>query len=96
MNKGNSKYIREVLKNSIDGLTINEIHEKLPQIHSTKSIRRALSFMPDVYIDRWKEPNRGQYQAVFCVVTKPADCPHPKARYDEPKTRWVSPYPTTT
>jgi hypothetical protein len=95
MHKSHSKHIRQVLKNEINGLTINEIHERLPHIVNKKSIRRALSFMPDVYIDRWKDPKRGQYQAVYCVVIKPEDCPHPNSRYEQPKTRWISPYPTT-
>jgi hypothetical protein len=95
MRKNYSQIIRELLKISTEGLTINEMHEKLPHIYSKKSIRRAVSFMPDVYIDRWKQPKRGQYQAVFCLVNKPEDCPHPKARYDQPKTRWYVPNQST-
>lgn len=95
MNKSYSNQIRQILNNSDDGLTITEIKEHLPHIPTKKSIRKAISFMPDVYIDRWKDPVRGQYQAVFCVVRKPIDCPHPKERYAKPKTKWVSAFPTT-
>ncbi len=94
MRKGYSKVIREMLYKKIDGLTANEIQQNMPNV-STKTIRRSLAFMPDVYIDRWKDPIRGQYQAVYCVVKRPPDCPHPKERYEQPKTRWITIDPKT-
>jgi hypothetical protein len=36
--------------------------------------------MPDTYIDRWAEPKRGQYVAIWCVLKVPADCPKPRKR----------------
>ena len=40
-------------------------------------IRGALEVMPDVYIDRWEGPKRGQYTAVWCIVVPPPHCPRP-------------------
>lgn len=95
MKKNHGIYIRTLLKKHPMGLTANEIHENLPFISNAKSVRRTLSYMPDVYIDRWANAKRGQYQAVYCLVEKPQDCPHPTSRYDQPKTRWVNPFATT-
>lgn len=43
------------------------------------SVRQALDNMPDVYIDRYLEPVRGQYPAVWCAWVPPPNCPHPTA-----------------
>lgn len=52
-----------------------------------KTVRRALEHMPDTYIDRWRKASRGQYEAVWCAVRVPANCPHPKDRFVE-RTQW--------
>ena len=44
--------------------------------------------MPVAYIDRWVDPVRGQWRAVWCVVVPPEHCPYPTDRF-KPETRWV-------
>jgi hypothetical protein len=93
LNKPNMPDIRVLLRESLYGMTVTELHNKLPQV-TPKSIRKALDKMPDAYIDRWRDPIRGQYQAVWCVVTPPAHCPYPTERFNKQptpiKTRWVN------
>lgn len=67
--------IRKALKDT-DGLTIAELHTLTGR--SDTVIRRSLESMPDAYIDRWGEKVRGQYPAIWCVVTVPENCPHPE------------------
>lgn len=92
MKKPHTPKIRELLRSEHYGMTAKQIHEKLPEIAKTKTIKSSLTKMPDVYIDRWaREPgSRGQYQAVYMAVIPPRDCPHPKDRFPEVcKTRWI-------
>lgn len=82
-------HIRAVLRQHPEGLTTRQIMEHLPRIKKSQTLRNILERrMPDAYIDRWAAPVRGQYQAVWCVVTPPRHCPYPTERY-APETRWV-------
>jgi hypothetical protein len=67
--------IRALLTNT-DGYTAKEIMLALNV--DRRVLTRSLKSMPDVYIDRWRGPIRGQYAAVWCVAAVPNDCPKPK------------------
>ncbi len=67
--------IRSLLRGSEDGLSTAEICSKLNIEQS--AARKAMLSMPDCYIDRWAK-NKGPYFAIWCVVTPPENCPHPK------------------
>ena len=68
--------VRRLLRSVSDGLTLNEIAERTGC--SYRSVHRAVQGMPDIYIDRWQAPEGAYpYQAVWCVVTPPENCPHP-------------------
>jgi hypothetical protein len=62
-----------------DGLTINWLADFLNL--SADSVRGALENMPDAYIDRWtKLPAGKTYEAVWCVVVPPPNCPKPEKK----------------
>lgn len=88
MKKPHAPDIRKTLVEHPDGLTVTRIHRRLPHITKAETLCKALERMPDAYIDRWADPVRGQYQAVWRVVVPPAHCPYPSERY-KPETRWV-------
>jgi hypothetical protein len=67
--------IRALLRQHEDGLTIAQISARLDR--RPDSVRRALENMPDVYIDRYLDPVRGKYPAVWCAWVPPPNCPHP-------------------
>lgn len=77
MSKSRHPDIRVLLRKHDDGLTAAQISGALGI--KQDSVRQSLGDMPDVYIDRYLEPVRGQYPAVWCVVVPPANCPHPTA-----------------
>ena len=77
--------IREVLLESEDGMTIQQIADKLDCGY--KSIQKTIKVIWGVYIDRWAVPKRGQFAAVYMCVEVPAHAPHPTERY-LPKTIW--------
>ena len=79
--------IRAMLRANPDGIRASEIHQALPNITKATTIMRNLHRMPDAYIDRWVLAHRGQYEAVWCAVVKPRDCPHPTDRF-VPRTAW--------
>lgn len=81
--------IRAMLHANPDGIRASEIHAALPDITRTTTIMRTLHRMPDAYIDRWVlgAGTRGQFEAVWCVVVKPRNCPHPNDRF-APRTTW--------
>ena len=69
--------VRSTLRIHSDGLTLNEIAHfaGVPYRYA----HRAVAKMPDVYIDRWQPPRgTSPYQAVWCSVPVPDNCPHPK------------------
>ena len=69
--------IRATLRFNPDGLTLTEIAAQSGVPY--RAVHRALPKMPDAYIDRWKAPAGAYpYQAVWCVVPVPDNCPHPK------------------
>ena len=68
--------VRATLRQHTDGMTMTEIANTTGIPY--RSIYTAVSSMPDIYIDRWIQPNGAyRYQSVWCVVTPPANCPHP-------------------
>ena len=75
MSKSKHDLVRKVLRDSEDGLTAKQITVQV-QVDND-SLSRILEAMPDAYIDRWSEPARGQYSAVWCVVVPPENCPRP-------------------
>ena len=94
MKKPHAPALRDYLRACADGRTVEQIAPVIGA--SARTTRKVLYRMPDVYIDRWlKEPgNRGQYQAVWCIVTPPPHCPYPTERFLEPpKTRWATGVP---
>jgi len=80
MKKSNHPAIRAYLRSKPDGATVQQITTDLNLLNANTA-RKALAVMPDVYIDRWIDPHRGQYQSVYCAVMTPANCPHPKDRH---------------
>lgn len=70
--------LREMLRAAPDGLTIPAMLAVLPPVDD-RVIYNDLKSMPDVYIDRWSKTykRRGNYEAVWCVVVPPPDCPRP-------------------
>ena len=69
--------VRNTLRFNPDGLTLNEIARQSGVPY--RYVHRAVAKMPDVYIDRWQPPmGTSQYQAVWCAVEVPDNCPHPK------------------
>ena len=67
--------LRMHLRANLDGLTVKSLAALTGRDKS--NILSYLKRMPDVYVDRWEGPVRGQYAAVFCIVVPPSDCPHP-------------------
>ena len=81
--------LRLLLRENPEGLTARQLGTALGAHYST--IRQALEAMPDTFIDRWvREPGgRGQYTAIWCVITPPPNCPHPTDRTNaEVRTTW--------
>jgi hypothetical protein len=69
--------IRTLLRQEDDGLTATEIANRISL--RPDAVRRALTNMPDVYIDRWQAPvHREPPQAVWCAVVPPENCPPPR------------------
>jgi hypothetical protein len=69
--------VRELLRSAPDGMTPQELMEKLPKIEQAH-MSRILRGMPDAYIDRWVNVQGDRWhRAVWCVVIPPEDCPRP-------------------
>lgn len=87
------KKIRTLLRSRPGGMTPKEIAEEIG-VH-VANVRTSLRAMPDVYVDRWRMGQRGQFEKVWVAVPVPDDCPHPKDRVKwgahnaKPKTQWV-------
>lgn len=75
MRSSNHPAIRALLRNAADGMTIKEMSARIGVC--ADSVRNALKAMPDVYVDRWVPAPRGTFEAVWCAVTPPENCPHP-------------------
>ena len=68
--------IREMLREHEDGMTINWLAEFLEL--KPDYVRGALEGMPDAYIDRWTKAPKGKtYEAIWCVIVPPENCPRP-------------------
>ena len=71
--------IRSYLRNNEDGATIAELSQECNALKN--SIYVALKSMPDAYIDRWTEAEQQRpYEAIWCVVNPPEDCPYPERK----------------
>lgn len=77
MSRSRHPEIRALLRANDDGMTVAQISAALDI--KQDNVRQALEAMPDVYIDRYLEPVRGQYPAVWCAWVPPPNCPHPTA-----------------
>lgn len=68
--------IREFLREHRDGMTAANLVVAVG--YSDYIIKTTLESMPDAYIDRWvNSPTRHKYEAVWCVVVPPENCPKP-------------------
>ena len=68
--------VRKILREEEDGTTVAELAVRLGA--KKMSIASALTRMPDTYIDRWTEASQQRpYEAIWCIVTPPEDCPKP-------------------
>lgn len=96
MKKAHAPAVRELLRANPEGLTNQEIRDKLGLDEVKQAtMLRVLQGMPDVYVDRWVllRNARGQFSAVWCAVVPPANCPYPTDRPDRqgaPKTIWIA------
>lgn len=75
MKPSHAPKLRELLRQSPDGMTTALLHDATGIRADT--IGNTLASMPDAYIDRWTWPYRGQWAAVWCVVVPPENCPRP-------------------
>jgi len=73
--------VRQILYQHAEGMTSKEIM-RLLNMARIDTANRVLTNMPDTYVDRWimTRGSRGQYQAVWCIVRPPANCPYPTDR----------------
>lgn len=90
MKKPHAPAVRVYLRNHPEGATLREMMQHVESLHkvSDHTLRNVLGSMPDAYVDRWADPKRGQYQAIWCVVIAPPHCPYPTDRFG-PETQWV-------
>jgi hypothetical protein len=75
MRTGLIQELRAILRGHPDGLTTVALADMTGR--DRHNVRKLLIEMPDTYVDRWDGPHRGQYNAVWCVVIPPDNCPHP-------------------
>ena len=87
MKKPHTPDIRDLLRNNPDGMSVNQIKAVLTNISKHETVRKCLERMPDAYIDRWIKAKRGQYEAIWCVVVPPPNCPYPTDRHFKSKWR---------
>lgn len=76
----NHAILREILRKYPDGLTAPELARILDK--PPADVRRSVNSMPDVYIDRWTAPKRGQTAAVYVAVEVPENCPRPRSKHE--------------
>ena len=86
MKRSRHNLIRELLLNSADGMTVNQIAQAIGD-DNPKSVQKTVKLIWGVYIDRWTVPKRGQFSAVYMCASIPEDAPHPTERY-LPQTKW--------
>lgn len=80
------KQVRELLRQTSDGMTVGDILKALPGTDKSH-ISRILNNMPDAYIDRWQsDKTKRWHRAVWCVVIPPENCPKPQNN-DERRTK---------
>ncbi len=84
MKKHREFAVRELLRVSPDGLTIEAISQQLDanRVH----VWRILKRMPDAFIDRWVSTGKsgGTYAAIWSVVIPPPHCPRPEPTRNRP------------
>lgn len=69
--------IREFLRSKPDGANPKQIAEALGNGATPHAVHRALSNMPDTYIDRWEHVAVGAPTGVWVAVKVPENCPRP-------------------
>ena len=88
MKKPHAPDFRVLLRQYPDGLSTNDVVAKTGVRGNT--VTKVMHGMPDVYIDRWATPRRGQFVAVWCLVNVPEDCPRPsRITQEQPKYETV-------
>ena len=82
MSKSRLPEIRALLRQFEDGMTVRSVSEYIGA--SLAVTYNSLNLMPDAYVDRWTmtETSNGKFEAVWCVVIPPENCPHPMAEND--------------
>lgn len=72
--------VRVALRAAPDGMTVAEIVAAVGTDRAHTG--RILKMMPDAYIDRWIVSEAGErwWQAVWCVIVPPENCPRPTIR----------------
>lgn len=75
MRKSHAPNLRRVLGKHPNGMLASEIAQALGI--RTDVARVAMSNMPDVYIDHWRDDGLGMWSAVYRAVQVPNDAPHP-------------------
>jgi hypothetical protein len=75
MRANSTPSLRTLLRANPDGLDVGTIANYFER--EPCSIRRALSTMPDAYIDRWVKRKGNPATAIWCVVIPPENCPKP-------------------
>jgi hypothetical protein len=66
--------VRQALRDAPDGMTVKNLMAVVPIDRS--HTQKIVNAMPDAYIDRWIK-FKTTYEAVWCVVTPPENCPKP-------------------
>jgi hypothetical protein len=79
--KSNQPLVRKLLRTHTNGLTVKQLAQ-FANVHPD-SVSNTLKSMPDVYINRWEGPYRGQFAAVWCSWTPPENCPKPNLSLQE-------------
>lgn len=83
-----AEIIRATLRKHNDGLTLIEIAEQSGSPY--RNVHRVINNMADAYIDRWQSPASScPYQAVWCVVEVPENCPHPTKEKNGKRTESI-------
>lgn len=75
MRKSHAPGLRRILRTHPKGLMASQAAQMLGI--RTDVARVAMSNMPDVYIDHWRDDGQGMWTAVYCAVPVPKDAPHP-------------------
>lgn len=74
--------VRKVLRANPDGLTVRQLIRELGMQYTPTRRQQMYCMlrkqMPDSYVDRWQPAHKSLWEAVWCVVVPPEDCPRPE------------------